>query len=93
MAKEKKMDKGKPIATDTLTGLQKIFTHIIQWNDLLKSKPVELDIPRPPCEHCVHWSPEVEFTNTDSGQMATGIRMCWEDDQLHDFSCFSKRIK
>mgnify|MGYP001617544815 CR=1 FL=1 len=51
-----------------------------------------LHVAGPPCNHCKHWSPVLEYSPTirDLGQRYS-VTMCHSHDMRRDFSCFEPK--
>jgi len=64
----------------------------LPWKDCtydIEAKNEGEPINDPPCKHCVHWNPQVQFNSGLQGLIYDGVRLCHSDDMEHDFSCFT----
>ena len=58
------------------------------WKDH-KDKPVViLDIPEPPCKHCVYWKPHTQYQIEEKGFRFDGVKCCIARKMFSDFSCY-----
>ncbi len=55
---------------------------------LYAEEPEELSILEPPCSHCEYWQPVREFAEYKGRQHYEGVKLCHNDNQEQDFSCF-----
>lgn len=59
------------------------------WIDFKQPpSPPLLPIAEPPCKECKHWSPRYQY---NANGTPGGIRICWANEQHHDFSCHEEK--
>jgi len=52
---------------------------------------LSVDVPAPPCPHCLFWNPQRRYQNLKGGYVYEGVELCHSGDMLPDFSCFKER--
>jgi len=55
--------------------------------------PEKIDLPEPPCKHCVYWYPHVEINLLKETGWVSHFSACIAEKMFDDFSCYAEDMQ